>query len=125
MITNLSLQQLFGARAYQDSDRLVINKGDLSNLSANATNTAETLLVAILLNAHSNFEGILVDENFESIIDETGQSISYDHSQLYEKINLWFWKRQIIVGKILDTFVINCFISPPTTYGEPFNPNDL
>lgn len=125
MTTNLSLQQLFGANVYQDIDRLVINKGDLSNLSASASNTAESLLLAILLNAHNNFEGILVDENFESIIDETGQLISYDHSQLYKKVNLWFWRRQFIADKILDSFVIDCFISPPTIYGAPFNPNDL
>ncbi len=106
----LTLQQLFGARAYQDSDRLVINKGDLSNLFANATNTAESLLVAIVMNACRQFEGVIEDNASLPITDENNSPITFNNSKLYETLNIFYWKRQFSIYQqqpiILDTFVI-------------------
>lgn len=106
----LSLQQLFGARAYQDSDRLVINKGDLSNLSASATNTAESLLVAIVMNACRQFEGVIEDDANLPITDENNNPITFSNLNVYELISIFYWKRQFITYQdnpvILDTFVI-------------------
>lgn len=106
---HLTLQQLFGARAYQDSDHLVINKGDLS-LSAKATNTAESLLAAIVVNAVRQFEGVIQDEVNQSITDENNVPITFSNSKLYELLNIFYWKRQCILFQqqsyILDTFVL-------------------
>lgn len=106
----LSLQQLFGANAHQDSESLVIDKRDFINLSAADINTGESLLVAILLNAYHQFEGEILDELNRPITDELNRSITYSNSTLYELLNIFYWKRQLIEfqsqPKILDTFVI-------------------
>ncbi len=106
----LTLQQLFGARAYQDSDRLVINKGDLFNLSASATNTAESLLVAIVINACRQFEGNVTDELDRLVTDQLNHPITYNNSKLFELLNVFYWNHQYITSqntnKILDTFVV-------------------
>lgn len=102
----LSLQQLFGANAIQDSDRLVIDKGNLSQLTASATNTAESLLVAILLNAHSNFEGMIEDEINRVVTDELDRKITFNNSKLYELLNIFHWKRQFLEGKVVDIIVV-------------------
>jgi hypothetical protein len=116
MISN-TLQQLFGTNAMQDNQSLVIRKSDLPLLTPSLNNTASSLLVAILLQAWNEFEGLLVDESGETVVDETGDALGYDQRGLYEKLHLWFWKRQFTGGKVLDTFVIDCFITPPPNYG--------
>jgi hypothetical protein len=115
MISN-TLTQLFGANATQDNQSLVIRKSDLPGLTPSSNNTAESLLVAILLQTWNEFEGLLVDETGVAVVDETGEALGYDHKELYEKLNLWFWKRQFTGGRVLDTFVIDCFIKPPPLY---------
>lgn len=122
---NLTLQQLFGTNAAQDSQSLVIRKGDLPGLTASANNTAESLLVAILLQAWREFEGLLVDDQGETLVDETGDAIAYNQRELYEKLHLWFWKRQFTGDRVLDTFVIDSFIKPPPSYGMALNSNQL
>ena len=106
----LTLQQLFGSSVYQDIDRLVIDKGDLFNLSASATNTAESLLIAIVMNALRQFEGVIEGENNVSITNEKNVPITYNNSALYGLLNIFYWKRQYIsfqlLPYILDTFVI-------------------
>lgn len=106
----LSLQQLFGANAYQNSDSLVIDKRDFIDLSTAAINTGESLLVAILLNAYKQFEGEIVNELNRTITDELNKPITFNNSAMYELLNIFYWKRQLIVfqskTKILDTFVI-------------------
>lgn len=113
MTTNLSLQQLFGARAYQDSDRLVINKGDLSNLSASSTNTAESLLLAIVMNACKQFEGVIEDGNNQPITDENSSPITFSNLGIYALLAIFYWKKQFIFfqsqPKILDTFVVESY----------------
>ncbi len=106
----LTLQQLFGDNAYQDSNLLVIDKRDLFYLTSSATNKAESLLVAILLNAYRNFEGSIEDEAGNAIADEAGRKITFNNSILYELLNIFYWKRQFIYRdnqpNILDTLVI-------------------
>ncbi|HCF27621.1 MAG TPA: hypothetical protein DEV81_10585 [Cyanobacteria bacterium UBA11049] len=122
---NLTLQQLFGANATQSATQLVIKKSDLSELTANGNNTAESLLAAVLLQAWNEFEGVLVDEQGEAIVSEKSEAIGYDQRELFEKLRVWFWKRQFVEGKVLDTFVIDCFVKPPTAYGIALNANQL
>lgn len=122
---NLTLQQLFGANADQTATALTITKADLPGLTPAADNRAEQLLVAILLQAWSEFEGMLVDESGEAVIDESGQRIKYDQRNLYKKLNLSFWKRQFIEEVILDTFVIDTFVCPPLSYGTSLSPDQL
>lgn len=109
----LSLQQLFGARAYQDSDRLVINKGDLSNLFTTSTSTAESLLIAIVMNALLQFEGVIEDENNQPITDENNIPLTYSNGNIYELLNIFYWKRQFIMYQQrptrLDTFVVESY----------------
>lgn len=124
MISN-TLQQLFGSNATQDNQSLVIRKSDLPKLTPSVSNTAESLLVAILLQAWNEFEGVLVDETGETVVDETGEAIGYDQRQLYEKLNLWFWKRQFVGGRVLDTFVIDSFVTPSPSYGTALSANQL
>lgn len=105
----LSLQQLFGANAYQDSESLVIDKRDFINLSAAATNTGESLLVAILLNAYQQFEGNIVDGLNRPITDQLNKPITFNNSALYELLNIFHWRRQFLQvqsqPKIIDIFV--------------------
>lgn len=122
---NLTLQQLFGANADQTATALTITKADLPGLTPAADNRAEQLLVAILLQAWSEFEGMLVDEIDQTVVDETGDAVGYDQRELYEKLHLWFWKRQFIGGRVVDTFVIDTFIKPPPSYSTPLNVSQL
>lgn len=106
----ISLQQLFGAKATQSSDRLVIDKRDFIDLSLATINTSQSLLVAILLNAARTFEGTIEGELGQPITDERDRAITFNNSALYELLNIFYWKRQLITfqsqPKILDTFVI-------------------
>lgn len=103
---NLTLHQVFGTNAYQDSTRIVINKLDYSNLSSSVANTGESLLVAIMLNAYKNFVGNLMDENNTTITNELGIAISYNNSALYDLLTILYWKRQFLQGSVTDTFVV-------------------
>jgi hypothetical protein len=122
---NLTLQQLFGSGAVQDNTALIIDKSDLPNLTSQANNTAESLLVALVLQAWNEFEGLLVDEMGEAVVDEMGGAIAYDQRELYEKLNVWFWKRQFVGGRVLDTFVIDAFVKPPPAPGTTLSASQL
>ena len=106
----LSLQQLFGTRATQNSENLVIDKRDFISLSAANANTSQSLLVAILLNAWHNFQGNIEDELEQPITDQNNRIITFNNSALYELLNVFYWERQFIMlhnqPKILDVFVI-------------------
>lgn len=94
MTTNLnsfSLAQLFGEGAYQDTSVLIIQKSDLLRLTPQTVNTAESLLVAILVTALSNFQGTITDENNQSITDENNQPIIFDNSEAFELIKIFQW----------------------------------
>ena len=111
---NLTLQQIFGANATQTATTLTITKADLSGLTSAANNRAEQTFVAILLQLHQHFEGLLTDDRGKIVTDEQGQTIAYDNKFLYEKICLYFWKRQFIyqrnLPEILDSFVLELFL---------------
>lgn len=89
---DLTLQELFGASATQSANVLTIQKADLPYLVASANNRAEQLLVALILNAQSAFEGVLVDETGDTITDEKGESISYDNSESYDFV-VKYWRQ--------------------------------
>jgi hypothetical protein len=89
----LTLQELFGASASQTATQLVIKKSDLVavGLTASANNTAEQLVVAILLQTLSIFQGYLTDESGNIISDENNAQIGYDNRQLYELLEIFRW----------------------------------
>ena len=62
-----TLVQVFGASAIQTSTTLTITKADLTGLTASETNTAESLLAAILLKARS----YLTQTNFDNDTDQS------------------------------------------------------
>lgn len=62
-----TLSSVFGDGASQTSTTLTISKADLPGLTATANNTAESLLVALLLKAKAG----LSQENFDQNIDQS------------------------------------------------------
>lgn len=93
----LTLQELFGVNAVQTADELIIKKSDLSavGLTAAANNGAEQLLIAILLQALSNFQGYLTDESGNLLSDEIGNIIGYDNREMYELLEMFRWDAYI------------------------------
>ncbi|MEA5601071.1 hypothetical protein [Nostoc sp. UHCC 0252] len=89
----LTLAQLFGVNASQTATELVIKKADLVaiGLTPQTNNRAEQLVVALVLQALSNFEGYLTDENSNIIIDEKNTPIGYNNEQLYELLDIFRW----------------------------------
>ena len=81
-----TLQQIFGANATQTATTLTISKADLAavGLSASATNTAESLLVALLLKAGASLtdanlqanpdQSISIVDSFESLVTRNNTS---------------------------------------------------
>lgn len=93
MQVSLTLTQLFGNSASQTATELVIQKSDLAavGLTPQANNHAEQLVVAILLQALRNFEGIITDENGNMITDENSIPIGYKNRELYELLEIFRW----------------------------------
>ncbi len=122
---NLTLAQVFGLNATQNSSQLVILKTDLPGLTPESNNRAEQLLVALFLKLREQFEGNLTDPSGQAIVDNQDRVVTYNNSQLYEKMNIFYWKRQFITRRqhkyILDTFVIDAFFAPPPTFASPIN----
>jgi hypothetical protein len=100
-----TLVQVFGTNATQTSTTLTISKADLAGLTPSATNTAESLFVAILLKAKS----FLSDTNQETNID---QSVSVTdgfnptfvtrNSATYKRDSLTIEMDKIAVGLEID-----------------------
>ncbi|WGV24776.1 hypothetical protein [Halotia branconii] len=68
-----TLAAVFGANATQDANTLTISKADLTGLTASANNTAESLLVAIILQAKLSLNATNFDSNIDqSIVVDTG-----------------------------------------------------
>lgn len=63
------LTAVFGANATQDADTLTISKADLTSvgLTPGASNTAESLLIALML----KFKAALTDEGKDTNIDQS------------------------------------------------------
>ncbi|MDZ8190011.1 MAG: hypothetical protein RMX96_34895 [Nostoc sp. ChiSLP02] len=102
----LTLQQLFGANASQDISQIIIQKSDLLGLTPATNNTAESLLVALILTAESTFEGEVVDSNGNYLADNQGNILSFDNSLLYEELVVSYWRKLIKGQKIIDQFVL-------------------
>lgn len=62
-----TLQEIFGANATQNETTVTISKADLTGLTPSATNSAESLYVAISLTA----KNYLTEANFENNIDQS------------------------------------------------------
>ena len=86
----MDIKELFGVEVSQDASFLYIRKVNLLGLTPLPNNKAEQLLAAIVATAQSNFEGLLVDESGNVIVDEASNTISYDNSVLYNlTVKLW------------------------------------
>lgn len=81
-----TLQQVFGASAIQNATTLTISKADLSSvgLTASASNTGESLYVALLLLAANHLteanqqnnvdQQITIAESFQSLVSRNNQN---------------------------------------------------
>lgn len=81
-----TLAQIFGANATQTDSELIVKKAALQTvgLTPSATNTAESLFVAILLTAKPNLttanqesnpdQSIIIDDQFETLVNRNNQS---------------------------------------------------
>lgn len=86
-----TLQEIFGENATQDSSTLTISKSDLqtTGLSAATDNTAESLIVAIVLKAAQNLSDtkqetnqdiqVTINKGFDSLV--TRNNLSYRQYQ--------------------------------------------
>lgn len=63
-----TLQSVFGTNATQNTTTLTISKADLTGLTATSSNTAESLLVAILLKAKESLSEANRDINVDQSI---------------------------------------------------------
>ncbi|YAG14530.1 hypothetical protein NSTC745_03875 [Nostoc sp. DSM 114161] len=114
----ISLTDLFGDGAVQTSTTLTIKKSDLITLTPFINNSAESLLVAILVRAATFFQAFLADENGNPIITEEGYPIGYDRTNLYELLNVFIWEskytsRDDINLSIKDTIVCESYTDLP------------
>jgi hypothetical protein len=89
---NLSLSQCFGDNTLQNSNSLVIQKSDLPGLTPTTNNTAEELVVGILLKILENFEGSITDENNTPITTENSTSITYKQGDIFDSFFLESWR---------------------------------
>lgn len=107
----LTLKQIFGDNCFQDSLILIIQKSDYLLLTPTANNTAESLLVALLLKAFDNFQGSLTDLQGNKITDNQGRTINYNNSALYENLQIERLDSFIKMSNnnyfVTDQFVIN------------------
>lgn len=111
---NLTLEQLFGSGSIQDELTLRIQKTSLTGLTPSLENTAESLLVGILLRARVNFEG---EFNFT---DSNNNPITYSNTELFELLKIFRWNGYFVQssnGEILirDSIIIELF----QNYAQP------
>ena len=101
-----TLQQLFGENASQTATTLTISKVDLATvgLTPAASNSAESLLVAIILNLLSEFEGEVYD-----LVDSNGGKIIYSSTDTtFESLYSFYWRRiKDTTNYVKDQIVIN------------------
>lgn len=106
---DLTIQDLFGAGASQNAQFLFIQKADLLGLTVSTNNRAEQLLAGVVLTASQQFEGLLSDEMGDTVIDESGNTISYNNSELYD-FYLTFWRKIFLLRSntpcLLNQFVV-------------------
>jgi len=103
---SLTINQLFGEGAYQDTERLYIKKSSLLGLTPKLDNTAESIAAAIWLTALQSFVGKLTDENNQVITDEKLRPITFDNSEAYELLKIIPWKA-FYIKKLGNDYKIN------------------
>jgi hypothetical protein len=91
----LTLIQLFGVNAFQDGQILKIQKSDLPLLTPSINNTAESLLVAIVLKALENFEGSLTTETDDFITDEFDNPVTFNNGDIFTTLYAFNWNPYI------------------------------
>lgn len=105
----MELTEIFGAGAMQTSTHLIIPKNTLLGLTPSLNNRAEALLIAILLTARTPFEGVLCDENLNSIISESGENIVYQNSEIYLEINVNYWRKSFNSPYVIEQFLLHVY----------------
>ncbi|MBC1238712.1 hypothetical protein [Nostoc sp. 2RC] len=110
----LTLQQLFGVNATQTATELIIKKNDLAavGLTPHTNNRAEQLVVAVLLKALENFQGVITDENNIPITDENNFPIEYDNRNLWKLLEILRWGFYIPEGttdRIRNEIIIHSY----------------
>jgi hypothetical protein len=100
-----TLQQVFGSNAVQDATTLTISKADLTGLTASANNTAESLLVALILKA----ETYLNDTNQANNIDQSVSITTATTPSFTNRNNVVYIRDSITVeiDKIAPTLTID------------------
>ncbi|WP_088243873.1 hypothetical protein [Calothrix rhizosoleniae] len=96
-----TLTEVFGANATQDASTVTINKADLPGLTASATNTAESLLAAIFIQAaialtQTKFDSdtdvsVYIESGFSSFTNRGANNDRYQVDPLtinFAKLNL-------------------------------------
>jgi hypothetical protein len=107
-MTKPTLQQVFGSNASQDATSVTISKADLTSvgLVAGANNTAESLLVALILKAAAYLSPTNQDSNPDiqvTVEQSTFPSIVVRNNQNY---------RQTTFNVNLQTIDVNSAVNP-------------
>lgn len=102
-----TFQSLFGVDARQDSSRIYINKANLPLLTSQADNTAESLLISLLLQ----------NQKYESTSERSLMVITRLFSQFIKNKN---------ANLVKDILLIDLYAKPRYQYGisiiEPIHP---
>ena len=85
-----SLVQIFGDNAIQSASTITISKADLPGLTPSANNSAESLIVGIILKAMQHLTQSNFDSNFDQSItilipDFNAQSLVLRNNQQYRQ----------------------------------------
>lgn len=92
---NFALADLFGANASETSTTLIITKADLAStgLIASATNSSESLLIALILNLANQFTGNLGTQVGDELTTEDGYSLGFSiDDSVYQMLYCNFWQ---------------------------------
>lgn len=104
---------------------LAIAKSDLTQvgLVASATNTAESLLVAILLLVLRSYQGQITAQG-QPLTDNRERALTYKLESLYERIVLARWQSAFkLPDRRVDTFICHLYCPDETEFGSSINPN--
>ncbi|AKG21488.1 hypothetical protein [Calothrix sp. 336/3] len=104
----LTLEQIFGQGTVENASTISIPKSGLSGLSASASNSPESLLAAILINALRQFQGEITANG--QTLNANGNPLTYSNKKYwYALINLEPWTTFFENGKVVHTFVFHSY----------------